>query len=110
MDKAERAKMLRQRFKATGGFPFVFTGVRKSKPVEPPRSREVYSRWHHCEATNLERVSVWVKQPNTAPRPDLREKRNQGKRALNRIAEKAPSKLVKSYQTAEALLAERAQR
>lgn len=45
MTKADRARLIRQRFKANGGVPFVFTGVRKPKPQAQEKPAKIYLQW-----------------------------------------------------------------
>jgi hypothetical protein len=44
MEKVERARLLRERFKAKGGLSFPVDPTRKPKPAPKPRSR-VYMPW-----------------------------------------------------------------
>jgi hypothetical protein len=109
MDKAQRAQLLRERFKAVGGSPFEFTGVRKPKPVPRPKPNRVRIDWPQAN-TDTRRAGVWMHEPDPKPKPTPRVKHSQGKSAVTRIAEKAPKKLSLAFATAEALLAARARR
>jgi hypothetical protein len=106
MDKAKRAEVLRQRFKAKGGRPYVPSG----KPRQYRHTisgRPIIMAWP--EAVKETRVgAVWARKVHREPGVTVRPKRNAGQSALSKIAQKAPKKLVKAYRDAEALLAERA--
>lgn len=104
MNLSDRAKLLRERFKAKGGVPW--RGAVREKPTEPPRNRPCNPLGQLINST----LKRWVVLPNPAPDIVLRTKRNAGIPVLTRIAQKAPKKLVRRYRNAEALLAERAQR
>jgi hypothetical protein len=108
MDKAQRAEMLRKRFKAKGGFPFVFTGTRKAKPEPRPKPTKICLQWP--EANNdTRRAGIWMHAPNPKAEVTPRIKRNAGVPVFIRIAEKTISKKLKRrHANAESLLAERA--
>ncbi len=107
MDKVERAKALRERFKAKGGLPYVKSGrVRRAYVVLPkPAGRGFVSLGPALNG----KPSEWVKAPDAKPKMAPRPKHNTGTSALASIAAKAPKKLVRAYATAELALAARKQ-
>jgi hypothetical protein len=102
MEKAERAKALRDRFKATGGLPYVNSGrVRRGYVVLPkPTGRGFVSLGPALNGEPL----LWVKAPDAKPKVAPRTKRNAGAPMLIKIAAKAPKKLVRAYRNKEAML------
>lgn len=106
MTKEERGKLLRQRFK---GFPFVFSGVRKPKPVPRPKPTRIVMGWPEANK-DTRRAGVWMHKADPKPKIVPRPKRNAGTPALTKIAQKAPKKLVRTYRNAEEMLAARARR
>ena len=108
MDKAERAKLLRQRFKAKGGIAYVPSN-------KPRRYRHVitggafHMAWPEANK-DTRRAGLWMHRPDARPPIQLRTKRNAGAPALAKIAAKAPTKLVRAFATAEQFAAARGQR
>jgi hypothetical protein len=107
VEKATRAQLLRERFKAKCGLPYVGEG-RTRKP-ERQAQPWFYSPLPAVEP-NTKRAPGWVKAPLPKPKTVPRTKRNEGVPVLTRIAEKAaPKKLKRRHATAEGLLSERKQ-
>lgn len=50
----------------------------------------------------------WIELPDPKPKPTVKPKRTKRVSALVRIAKQSGKKLVRTYRTAEAMLAERA--
>lgn len=68
MDKNERAQILRDRFRALGGFPF----PKSTRPPKPrfERRKETGSRAYlHGEALRCGVKQEWVMQPDAKPEP-----------------------------------------
>ena len=103
MDKAQRAELLRKRFKAKGGVPYVPSG--KPRPFRYTfTGRPINMAWP--EAVKETRVAaVWARKVHRKPGVTVRPKRNAGQSALSKIAQKAPKKLLRTYRDAESLLA-----
>lgn len=102
MEKAERANLLRERFKANGGLPYVKSGrARRGFVVLPkPTGRGYVSLGPALNGQS----SQWVKAPDAKPTMIPPSKRNAGTPVLTKIAAKAPKKLVRKYANAEAFL------
>jgi|GEM_PF-4449012 len=87
MDKAERAELLRQRFKAKGGLPYVAKITVKPRHTQESR-RPIMMAWPECER-NTSRAPRWLKEADMkddlTPKP---ERRRKGDLALTRIAAK----------------------
>lgn len=110
MDKAQRAKILRDRFKkVVGAFAFTPPKTKKPKRYEPRRTafRFVYPMGF---AGGPGFVGKWVVRADDKPEPTVTTKHRKGIPALTVIAAKAPKKLKRRHASAEALLAERAPR
>ena len=91
MDKAERAQLIRTRFKAKGGLRWV---LGEPRPKAPERStvRCFGPAW--LMVSNGGHVKAWVKEPdagNAGVTPQTR--RTARKHALTKIAEQLPAKL-----------------
>lgn len=103
MTKEERAKMLRERFRAKGGMPYVTTN--KPRPFRYSISgRPWHMPWPE-QGTNIANISVWLAKPDKKPRPKVQFKRGMGIPAPIRIAQKMPKKLIRTYRTAEVFAA-----
>jgi len=72
MGKAERAELLRRRFKAKGGLPYVDSGKRKA--VDAPRAIETYKGFGTL-TVNERKVPLWAKQANPSDPVSLAERR-----------------------------------
>jgi len=87
MDKAERARLLRQRFRAIGGQIYV-PSAKPRRFRYDIRSTPIVMGWPEAEG-NDRRAPGWMKQPDAklslAPKP---ERRRKGASALTRIAER----------------------
>lgn len=109
MDKAQRAELLRQRFKAkAGSMAYVPSGM-PAKAPEPVTGRMRFGGWGFALSHRWGRTE-WLETPDPKPKPSVATKHRKGVPALTVIAAKAPKKLVRRYATAETLLAERARR
>lgn len=88
--------------------PYVASGkarkpIRESKPWRNMAWPEIIP--------DIKRAPTWMREPNAKPKLTPRTKRNEGTSAITKIAEKAaPKKLVRTFETAETLLAARARR
>ena|ERR1700749_3034891 len=60
MDKAQRSELLRQRFRATGGIPYVPGPKRAPKPLREPRGR-VYMDWPDIVPDSKRVPKYWLK-------------------------------------------------
>jgi len=110
MDKPERAKLLRQRFKAKGGLPFVLKGERKPTPEPKPKVTRLVIGWPQVNR-DARRAGIWIHKPDPIPRVVPKPKRNAGVLSVvTRIAQKAPNKLRKRYANADVLLVSRVRR
>ena len=100
--------MLRDRFKATGGFPYVKSGrVRRTYVVLPkPTGRGYVSLGPALNGQPAD----WVKAADAKPKVITHTKHNAGTPTLTKVAAKAPKKLVRQFRNAEAILAARGQR
>ena len=107
MDKAQRAKLLKTRFEAIGGFPFVFAGVRKPTPAPRPKPDRIRTDWPEA-IRNTARAGIWMHTNDPKPKVIPKTKRYAGEPILTKIARKMPGKLVRRVASAEALLGERA--
>ena len=87
MTKDERAALLRSRFRATGGLPYVKAGKPPRKAVERTPPTKIYLPWPEC-TPNTKRAPGWMLEPNAKPDPTPRAKRNQGVSAITKIAAK----------------------
>jgi hypothetical protein len=99
--------MLRDRLKAVRGYEL--PPIPKTKP-----RREEPKRGFHFNPIAPMRMDVgprndWIKKPDEKPEKRFRPSRKEMTSPLTLIAVKAPKKLVRTYQTAESLLAERTQ-
>jgi hypothetical protein len=91
MDKAERSTLLRDRFKAVGGLPFVYSGVRKAKsPQSPPRHSKC-DEWPQIEV-NHKRTPKWAFDPDPKKPMRLTPKRTARISPLIRIAAQYPKR------------------
>ena len=107
MDKTARVELLRLRFKAKGGIPFVGTGVRKpAKRTEP--GQPIRMAWPQI-IPDTKRAPGWMKVANPVAQVVPRIKRTHRPVPLVQIAEKAPKKLARVYRNAEAFAASRGQ-
>lgn len=95
MDKAQRADLLRSRFKAKGGLPYLAKITAKPMRHQETR-RPIVMAWPECEG-NTSRAPRWLKAANPelslGPKP---ERRRKGDTALTRIARKWRSSLISS--------------
>jgi hypothetical protein len=107
MTKDERAKVLRDRFKANGGFPYVPCGKTSRYVVLPKPTGKGFVSLGPALNSKPPR---WMTMPDPNTKATLRLKHRVGFSALTKIAAKAPTKLVRTYRNAESMLAERAQR
>lgn len=108
MDKAQRAELLRQRFRAVGGFAYV-TSEKTRKPVHESKP------WRNMAWPEIipdtKRAPTWMRQPDAKPDLTPRVKHNAGTSAVSKIAAKAaPQKLLRAFVNADQLLAARARR
>ena len=108
MTTEQRAQLLRVRFRAKGGFPFIGKARKRvnCQPIGKP-SRQLV----HFGVSLCERRAAWIAKPDQIHAIIPRVKRARGCEAvLTKIATNAPKKLVRLYRNAEALLASRARR
>jgi hypothetical protein len=87
VDKAERANLLRERFKAKCNRPYVPSGI-QPKPIEPERSKVTFQSWPRCEGMNTEGLESWVRKPDPARAVKLQTTRAARASPLTKIAEK----------------------
>jgi hypothetical protein len=92
MDKTQRAQLLRERFRAKGGVPFVAPAI-----VKPRRQTKGQGfRLIAFGKSNDGRQPVWLQRPDAAPKIIPKsEHRRKGKNALARIAAHYPVGLPK---------------
>lgn len=104
MDKGQRAELLRQRFKAKGGFAYVPSGkIIHAKPAQNEPAK-IYLQWPQANR-DTRRAGIWMHKPDPKAKPTPRTKRNAGVPVLTRIADKAsPKKLKRRFATAETYL------
>jgi hypothetical protein len=93
MDKARRVEMLKARFRATGGFPFVPTGIRKPRVVHVV-GRRCPDEWPQIEV-NHNRTPDWMRETAHQPKFNIKSKRQTGESALIRMSRKLCLKLPK---------------
>jgi hypothetical protein len=96
MNRAQRAELLRRRFKANGAFAYVPSG----KPAK------IYIQWPEANRDTA-RAGVWMHPADPRPKVIPRTKNRKGVPALTMIAAKAPKKLVRACRTADVLVAAR---
>ena len=106
MEKAARAQLVRQRFKAKGGFAYVCTGQTKQKAAARPKPPKIYFQWPQANRDTA-RAGVWMHKPDAKPKVAPRTRHNAGMAVLTKIAAKEPGKLKRRHATAEGLLSER---
>ncbi len=110
MDKQERAKIIRERFKSkVGGFAFQKPSMAKPKRYIPTRTpfRFIYPMGF---AGGPGYVGKWVVRPDDKPEPTVTTNHRTGVPALATIAEKVTApKLNRRHAIAEGLLSERKQ-
>lgn len=87
MNKAERASLLRRRFRATGGLPYTKADRPPRTVVERVPPAKIYFPLPEC-TSDTKRAGKWMHEPNPKPKSELRTKRNQGVSALTKIAAK----------------------
>lgn len=86
MDKANRAKLLRERFRVVGGLPYVVSAVKR-----PPQKERGEPKPHFCPfpvsgTMKVSRLVEWVHIPNRKLIPIPRAKRMASTSALTKIA------------------------
>lgn len=91
MDKAQRAELLRQRFRANGGLPYVPSGRVRSKPHVPAKPTNICLQWPEANRDTA-RAGLWMHRPDEPEKPTVTTKRRTGVAALTKIAEKWPVK------------------
>jgi hypothetical protein len=111
MDKAQRAEVLRQRFKEKAGkWQYVTTG-RPRPQVEPkPKVSRLDCQSFGLAVSHKWGRTEWLETPDVKAQAELGNRNRKGVPALTTIAAKAPKKLVRTYRDAETLLASRARR
>ena len=106
MEKAQRAELLRQRFRAVGGVAYAGSGRARKQRHEPKPWRNM--AWPEINP-DTKRAPDWMREADAKPKLTVRVKHNTGKPIMAKIAEKTqPRKLVRKYRDAETLLASRA--
>jgi len=105
MDKAERARLLRERFTAKGGKAYVPTG-KPRRYVYVISGRPISMAWPEANRDTT-RAGSWMHRPDPQPEIIPMPKRRTGAPVLAKIAAKAPKKLARNFATAEQLLAAR---
>ncbi|HZZ57828.1 MAG TPA: hypothetical protein VFE31_08345 [Opitutaceae bacterium] len=88
MDKAERAKLLRQRFQAKGGLPYPVAEPRRADPVS--ERTNFRQGWYAPETDISKRAPGWVYKPDPVPRPIPQPKRRNGQNPIVKIAARYP--------------------
>jgi hypothetical protein len=111
MDKATRGELLRQRYRAKAGTKLL---VPRREPKNPS-TRPTGGFWRNWPTNYAPTGEVaagndveWIELPDPKPKPTVKPKRTKRVSALVRIAKQSGKKLVRTYRTAEAMLAERA--
>jgi hypothetical protein len=93
MDKAARMQMLKARFRANGGIPFISMGIREPKP-SPDKPKRVYMPWPDI-IVDLKRLPKDMRKSGHKAAPILLEKRRTGESSLITISRKLCVKLPK---------------
>lgn len=88
MDKAQRAELLRQRFKATGGFAYVPSGKPVNKTPVRPKIDRLVTGWPQANRDTT-RAGLWMHKPDPKPKVIPRPRRNAGAPVLTKVAFKA---------------------
>lgn len=109
MEKAQRAELLRKRFRAIGGFAYVPSGKPRRFRYDI-RGTPILMGWDSGNGRREDRAVDWIKEPDAKPSLTPKTKHNTGAPALTTIAQKAPKKLCAAFATAEAYLASRVRR
>ncbi len=91
MDKAERSTLLRSRFKAVGGVPFVGKGAQTPRAMPKPRGR-VYMPWPDI-IVDHKRTPDWAFEANPKAPLYLAPKRTAKVSPLILIAARYPKRL-----------------
>lgn len=111
MDKTQRASLLRERFKATGGIAYA-----SRLKIQPRHYRPKPRGWFNWP-TNFEAFgeiakdnsAKWIEKPNPKPISHVKIKRGKRVDPLVQIAKKSGKKLRKGFVSADDYLASRAQ-
>jgi len=90
MDKAERSSLLRSRFKAIGGVPFVGKGLQPPRATPKPRGR-VYMPWPDI-IVDHKRTPLWAFEANPKTPLRIAPKRKARVSPLTRIAALYPQR------------------
>lgn len=109
MVKADRLAAIRAAHKARFGLMAYVPSGKSARPAEQVTGRIQFGGWGLALSHRWGRTQ-WLETPDPKPKPTVTTKHRQGIPALTVIAAKAPKKLVRAYQNAEQLLAERARR
>lgn len=86
MDKVARGELLKARFRAVGGLPYMPTGKPRRQRYTPT-GRELNMAWGVGPPRRDDRAPDWISEADSRP-PTLTTKRNQGPSALTKIAQK----------------------
>ena len=93
METAQRAELLRKRFRVLGGLPFIAKGQRKPR-IEPARGNG-YQLRPFPVLLQKHRVT-WVSEPDVRPPVTVTTKRRKGPSPLTVLAKQKPVKLLKN--------------
>ena len=94
MDRETRVALLRVRFRANGGVPFVATGISRPKPGPAKRGR-VYMPWPDI-IVDHKRTPEWMMVTAHKPMPAIRPiRKTEAQTALTRMSRKLCLKLPK---------------
>ena len=73
MEKAQRVELIRRSYKANGGIPFAFTGIKAPKQ-EPATPKRAYMPWPDI-IVDTKRAPRWMKQSSSTVQLAFRPKR-----------------------------------
>jgi hypothetical protein len=111
MDKAERANVIRELFKAkVGKAGYVSSGRAPRKATGPAKESKVTFGSFGLALSHRWGRTQWLEAADAEPAAQLGERNRTDVPALAKIAEKAPRRLVRRCRTAEELIAGRARR